>query len=257
MITQISSATRFALLAFRRNSAATFFTIIFPLLFLVIFGFIFGDEIIEDEGVKVATYQVPGILALALVSATFVNLAMPAVIRREAGQLKRLRGTPVRPIVWVLGQIVAAFVIVVIMTVLVTVMGRLFFGVVFNFETVGVFALTVLIGSAAFSALGLAITALIPNENAASAITNAIVLPLYFVSDVFLITDQDGDGFIDRVGDYFPIKPLAQALRSSYDPFLDGVEVPVTEWLVIAVWGAAGVVLASRFFRWTPAADRR
>ena len=128
---------------------------------------------------------------------------------------------------------------------------------VFNFETVGVFALTVLIGSAAFSALGLAITALIPNENAASAITNAIVLPLYFVSDVFLITDQDGDGFIDRVGDYFPIKPLAQALRSSYDPFLDGVEVPVTEWLVIAVWGAAGVVLASRFFRWTPAADRR
>jgi len=257
MITQISSATRFALLSFRRNSAATFFTIIFPLLFLVIFGFIFGDEIIEDEGVKVATYQVPGILALALVSATFVNLAMTAVIRREAGQLKRLRGTPVRPIVWVLGQIVAAFVIVVIMTVLVTVMGRLFFGVVFNFETVGVFALTVLIGSAAFSALGLAITALIPNENAASAITNAIVLPLYFVSDVFLITDQDGDGFIDRVGDYFPIKPLAHALRSSYDPFLDGVEVPVTEWLVIAVWGAAGVVLASRFFRWTPAADRR
>ena len=70
MITQISSATRFALLSFRRNSAATFFTIIFPLLFLVIFGFIFGDEIIEDEGVKVATYQVPGILALALVSAT-------------------------------------------------------------------------------------------------------------------------------------------------------------------------------------------
>jgi ABC-2 type transport system permease protein len=257
MIAQVLSATRFALLSFRRNSAASFFTIIFPLLFLVIFGFIFGDEIIEGEGVKVATFQVPGILALAIVSATFVNLAMTAVIRREAGQLKRLRGTPVRPIVWVLGQIAAAFVIVVMMTVLVTVMGRLFFGVAFNFETIGVFALTILLGSVAFSALGLAVTALVPNENAASAITNAIVLPLYFVSDVFLITDQDGDGFINRVGDFFPIKPLAQALRQSYDPFLDGVELQWSKWAVIAIWGVVGVGLASRFFRWTPQADRR
>ena len=95
MSSQVLSAAKFALLSFRRNSAATFFTIIFPLLFLVLFGFIFGDEI-EDSGAKVATFQVPGILALAIVSATFVNLAMNAVIRREAGQLKRLRGTPVR-----------------------------------------------------------------------------------------------------------------------------------------------------------------
>ena len=228
----------------------------FPLLFLVIFGFIFGDEIIEGEGVKVSTFQVPGILALSIVSATFINLAMGAVIRREAGQLKRLRGTPVRPIVWVLGQVLSAFVLVVVMATLVTVLGRLLFGVAFNLDTIGVFAVTLLLGSAAMSALGLAITAVIPNEDAAPAVTNAAVFPLYFVSDVFLITDQDGDGFINRVGDFFPIKPLAQALQPSYDPFLDGVAVPWAEWAVIGIWGLLGVLVAARFFRWTPQRDR-
>jgi len=254
-VTRLVTATKFALLSFRRNPAATFFTIIFPLLFLVLFGFIFGAEI-TDDGVKVSTFQVPGILALAIVSATFVNLAMNSVIRREAGQLKRLRGTPVQPLLWVAAQMLASFVIVAIMTVLVTVLGRLLFGVAFNAETLGVFIVTILLGSLAMSALGLAISAVIPNEDAAPAVTNAAVLPLYFVSDVFLITDSDSGGFLSRVGDVFPIKPLARALQPSYNPFLDGVEIPWGSWAVIAVWGVAGVALAAKFFRWVPQSDR-
>lgn len=251
---RLLTATKYALLSFRRNPAATFFTIIFPLVFLVLFGFIFGDEI-DDSGAKVATFQVPGILALSIVSATFTNLAMTSVIRRENGQLKRLRGTPVRPVVWITAQMMAAFVIVAFMTVLVTVVGRLLFGVAFNVETLGVFIVTVLLGSLALSALGLAVTAVIPNEDAAPAVTNALTLPLYFVSDVFLMTGDAG-GFIGRVGDFFPIKPLAQALQPSYNPFLDSVELPWSQWAVIAAWGIAGVVIAAKFFRWVPKSDR-
>lgn len=254
MIAQVLSATKYSLLSFRRSPAATFFTIVFPVIFLVIFGFIFGDEVTED-GAKVATFQVPGILALSVVSATFVNLAMVSVIRREAGQLKRLRGTPMRPIVWVMGQILASLVIVAVMCVLVIALGRLLFGVAFQPETIGVFAVTVLLGSVALSALGLAISAIIPSEDAAPAITNAAVLPLYFVSDVFLFTDNSA-GFISRVGDFFPIKPLAQALQPSFDPFIQGVDIPWSKWAVVAVWGLVGIALATRFFRWVPKAYR-
>lgn len=253
MATQVLSAAKFALLSFRRNPAATFFTVVFPLLFLVIFGFIFGDEV-ADTGARVATFQVPAILALAVVSATFINLAISSVVKREAGQLKRLRSTPVSPLVWVLGQIVASLVIVITMSILVTLLGRLLFGVAFNFETLGVMAVSLLLGTAAFCALGLAVTALIPNVDAAPAVTNAIVFPLYFVSDIFLMTDADS--FIGRIGDFFPIKPLVEALQPSYNPFLDGIELPLAEWGVIAIWGVVGIALASRLFRWMPQRDR-
>lgn len=255
MIAKTLSAARYALLSFRRNPAATFFTVVFPVLFLVIFGFIFGDEV-ADSGAKVATFIVPGILGLSIVSATFVNLAMTQVFRREQGQLKRLRGTPMPPLAYIGGQILAALVVVIFMTVLVTVIGRLFFGVVFNFETIGVFAASVALGSIAFSALGLAVTAIIPNEDAAPAITNATVLPLYFVSDVFFFTDEDSSGFISRLGDFFPVKPLVHSLQDSYDPFLASVTIPWADWGAVAAWGLFGVLAATRFFRWTAQTDR-
>lgn len=253
------SAAKYALLSFRRNPAATFFTVVFPVMFLVVFGFVFGNENIETDGntVKVATFIVPGILTLSIVSATFVNLAMGQVFRREFGQLKRLRGTPLSPLAYLIGQILASLVIVLFMTVLVTVIGRIFFGVEFNLSSIGVFALGIAIGSAAFSALGLAVTGLIPNQDAAPAVTNAAVFPLYFVSDVFFFTDEDSTGFFSRIGDFFPVKPLNESLRDSYNPFIESVSIPWGKWAVVAAWGLFGVIAATRFFTWTPQTERR
>ncbi|MEM7095936.1 MAG: ABC transporter permease [Actinomycetota bacterium] len=256
MLAQILSAARFSLLTFRRNPAATFFTVVFPLLFLVIFGFIFGNETL-DSGAKVATFQVPGILTLAIVSATFFNLAMGMVVRRESGQLKRLRATPLRPIVWIAGQVLGSFVLVAFMTVVVTLGGRVLFDVAFNVSTLGQFVLFILLGSATFCALGLAITAVIPNIDAAPAITNLVVFPLYFVSDVFLLTDDTG-GFIGNVGDFFPVKPLANLLQPTYFPSEFGtLDIEMRSIVTLAIWCVIGIALASRFFRWMPQQDRR
>lgn len=254
MISQILTSTKYAILALRRNPAASFFTIVFPLMFLLLFGFIFGDEL-QDSGATIATFQVPGILTLSIVSATFINLAMGGVIRRESGQLKRLRGTPVRPTVWVIANVLAALAIVALMTVILTVVGRLFFGVAFNMFTLPWFVLIVFVGSITFSALGLAITAVIPNVDAAPAITNFAVFPLYFVSDVFIQT-EGSDGFIGKIGDFFPIKPLARLLQPSYNPFVESVDMDWGAFGVVCAWGIAGIVAAIRFFRWLPQQDR-
>ena len=259
MIAKTFSAAKYALLCFRRNPAATFFTVVFPVMFLVIFGFVFGNENIESDGntVKVATFIVPGILTLSIVSATFVNLAMGQVFRREFGQLKRLRGTPLSPLAYMIGQILASLVIVVFMTILVTIIGRVFFGVTFNLSSIGVFALSVGIGSMAFSALGLSVTAIIPNQDSAPAFTNAMVFPLYFVSDVFFFSEEESTGFFSKVGDVFPIKPLNESLRDSYNPFIESVSVPWSKWAVVAAWGLFGVLAAAKFFKWTPQTERR
>ena len=183
---------------------------------------------------------------------------MGQVIRRESGQLKRLRGTPLSPFAYIGGQIMGAMVIVAFMTVLVTVIGRIFFGVTFNWNLLPVFILSIALGSIAFSALGLAVTAIIPNEDAAPAITNATVFPLYFISDVFFFdTEGDDTGFISRLGDVFPVKPLTESLQPSYNPFVESIEIPWAKWAVIAGWGLFGVLAAIRFFLWVPENERR
>lgn len=246
---QVATAAKFSLLTFRRNPAASFFTIIFPIIFLLLFGFLFGSEEM-DSGASVATFQVPGILALSVISATFVNLAISTTFRRELGQLKRLRSTPMPPLVYLIGQILGVFVIVAFMTVLVTLIGRILFDTTFNFETIGVFVISLFLGTLAFSAMGFGVTALIPSQDAAPAITNFIVLPLYFISDVFV--QVDGESTISKIASFFPVQHLARSLQQSYNPFLTSVEVPWTNWLVLAIWGVIGVVGSLLFFRWTP-----
>ena len=111
---------------------------------------------------------------------------------------------------------------------------------------------SLVVGAAAFCALGLAMTVIIPNENAAPAITNMVVLPLYFVSDVFIPSNDDTPRWITFIGDLFPIKHLAAALGETFDPGIDGTPMAWDHWAVIVGWGAFGAVVAARRFRWTP-----
>lgn len=240
----------FDLLIFRRNPAATFFTIIFPLIFLVIFTSIFGDAELES-GVTADTRYVPGILALAIISATLVNLAITMTARRERGVLKRVRGTPIPPWIFIASQCVAAFVLSAFMTVLIVVIGGLLFGVGVNVASLPSLAVTVLIGAASFAAMGLGLTSIIPSEDAAPAVTNAVVLPLYFVSDVF-IPGEGAPDWIRFVGNLFPVKHLSNALQPAFDPTVDGAVWPWDHWLVILAWGAVGLVVSLLTFRWTP-----
>ncbi len=245
---QLLHQTKFDLLAFRRNPAAAFFTVIFPLIFLFLFTSIFGNE--EVDGVRLATFYVPGILALAIVSATLVNLAINLVARREQGILKRVRATPLSPGVFVLAQGTLAVAISYFMTLLVVVIGWLVFDVTVRSAGIPSLLITVLVAAVAFSAMGIGLTAIIPSESASPAITNAIVLPLYFISDVFIQGDKPEA--LAFVANLFPIQHLSVALQESFDPGVTGTPWPIEHWLVIAAWGALGVVAAIRLFRWTP-----
>ena len=238
------------LLIFRRNPAATFFTVILPLIFLLLFTSIFGNDEIEP-GVRAATFYVPGILALAIISATGVNLAMTITTRRERGILKRVRATPIPPWVFIASQAIAGFVLSVIMTVIIVLVGRVLFSVSLNVNGIPSLLITLLIGAFSFAAIGLALTSIIPSEDAAPAVTNAIFLPLYFISDVFIV-GADTPTFIQRIGDIFPVKHLSNALQESFDPFAESAPFPWENWLVIAAWGVVAAVITLRTFRWTP-----
>ncbi|WP_419945376.1 ABC transporter permease [Candidatus Poriferisodalis sp.] len=248
---QLRSETLFNLLGFWRSPAATFFTVALPIIFLVIFTSIFGNEVMSSTGARVATVYVPGILALALVSATFMNQAIIMVVKRENGVLKAMRATPLPPRIYVGGHIATSLALTALMTVLVIGIGRFGYGVKIQVAAIPSLFITLVVGAAAFAALGLAITCICPSEQAAPAITNMCVLPLYFVSDVFIPSDG-APRWMTLIGDIFPIKHLALALGRTFDPFVEGVPWPAGRWLILSIWGLFGVLVTVRYFRWTP-----
>ncbi|MGH2942142.1 MAG: ABC transporter permease [Solirubrobacteraceae bacterium] len=238
---------------FVRSPAALFFTAILPVVFLTLFVSIFGNERAGGDygGIRIATLQVPGFVALAVVSASFVGLAIGLTSVREDGVLKRVRGTPVPPWIVFAGRIGTAFVSAAIVTAILCAIGAVAFGVDLPTTTLPGLVVTLFVGAAAFCALGIAYTRLIPNEDAAPAMTNAVVLPLYFISGVFVPVSELPET-LRRIADVLPVKPFVDALTEVFDPRTTGVGVDGPDLLVLAAWGLAGLVLAVRFFEWTP-----
>jgi len=222
----------------------------FPVVLLLIFATIFGDQRVGKSGIEVTTYYVPAIITLSIVSATLQTLAMSLVIARDDGRLKRGRGTPMPAWVFIAGRVGNSIVVAVLMLSLISVLGRILYGVPIPWSRAPDLLVVLVVGAASFCCMGIALTALIPSQDAAAPIVNALLLPLYFLSGVFVPDDELPSGVID-FANHFPIRPFFQAI---YDAYLPG-NGPALAWdhlSVVAIWGVAGLVLAIRFFRWTP-----
>jgi ABC-2 type transport system permease protein len=235
---------------FWRNPASVFFTVMFPVIVFVILAVVFSGETVHVRGgVEATTYYVPAIMTLAVISATLQTLAMTLVIAREDGRLKRGRGTPMPAWVFVAGRVGNSIVIALLMLALLAAIGAVVYGVSVPWDRLPSILLALVVGAASFCCLGIALTALIPSQDAAAPIVNAIVLPLYFLSGIFVPEDQLPNGVVG-FADAFPI-------RHFFDAFLDayvsgGAAVSWDNLAVVAAWGVAGLLLAIRFFRWTP-----
>lgn len=224
--------------AFWRNPAAAFFTFVFPLMFLVLFNGLFD----------VNQFYVPAIGAFSVITACFTNVAMGVTMARDQGVLKRVRGTPLPAGAYLVGQVLHAVFIALILIAIITLAGALLYDVDPPSNPTR-FLATLAIGAGAFSALALAFTAAIPNEEAAPAFVNAAILPLSFVSDVF-IPSHEAPKWMQTLADVFPIKHFAEAMLASFDPSFR--EWSWNDLLVVGIWGVAGLLLALRFFSWEP-----
>jgi ABC-2 type transport system permease protein len=238
--------------AFWRNPASLFFTVSLPVIFLLIFATIFSDETLDiGPGISAETYYVPAIITLAVISAAMVSLSFSLVVARENGVLKRGRGTPMPSWVFIAGKVGNAIVVSVIMLVLLALIGRILYSVDIPFDRLPAVVVTLAIGAASFCCMGVALTAVIPSEDAAAPITNATVLPLYFLSGVFIPESEIPNGVLE-FSNAFPIRHFFEAFFTAWDPQTTGAGFEWGHLAVVAAWGAAGLLLAVRYFRWTP-----
>lgn len=226
--------------AFWRNPAAAFFTFVFPLMFLFIFN---------GLNVGPSQYYVPSIATFSVITACYTNIAMNVSFSRDEGVLKRLRGTPLPAWTFLVAKVIHSTFLAVILVVIVMTAGTLLFDVDLPTGDMGRLIAAILIGAAAFSALGLAITSVVPNADAAPAIVNFSILPLLFISGVFIDT-RDAPEWLRKVADLFPVAHFNEAMMSTFSPELFSWEL--SDLVVVASWGIAGLLLAVRFFSWEP-----
>jgi len=241
---------------FFRDKMAVAFVFGLPPILLVLLGSIFGSQA-AAQGVTVGQLFTAGMIAGGIMSTSFQYLAIAIATERENGMLKRLSGTPMPRMAYFAGKVVQVTVCTVAETVLLIAVGMLFYHLHLPTSPARwwTFAWVFVLGSAACSLLGIAASS-VP-RSAASAMP-VITLPftvLQFISGVYVPFSVVPD-WMRTVASFFPLKWMAQGMRSVFLPEQAAALEPAGSWehgltaLVLAVWIAAGLVLCAKTFRW-------
>jgi ABC-2 type transport system permease protein len=238
-----------------RNPRARFFTFFFPVLLLVVFSGVFGNGHTTVDGVRItlSVFYLPGILAMSIVVASYANLVISISALRETGVLKRRRATPVPPALLIAGQALSTVAITTVMSAILLVVAKVFYGVGMAPAAILAVACTALVGTVTFACIAYAVSGLIGSPESAQPIVQMTMLPLWFISGVFIPT-SNLSGTVRSIGELFPVEHLASSLHlasvnSSFTGAISG-----TDLLVLAAWGAAAVAFASWRFSWLPSA---
>ncbi len=233
-------------LIFWRSREAAIFIFVFPILLFVLLNAVYSGE---SEGHPVVDVLVAGLLGYGVANTALAGLGILVVGRRENGLLKRLRSTPLPPATLLAAWVVSIVLVFALQSVALVGLGVLVFGADAPPRPLSL-AVALAIGAASFAAMGFAAASLIRSADGASAVMNVIVLPMAFLSGGFGPA-RDLPTFLEAIADVLPL---------TY--FIDLVEAIVVDgdavWshpddvAVVAAWGAAGLVVAARKFRWEP-----
>ena len=232
---------------FWRSHGAAFFTFLLPILLLVLLGSVYGDD--EIEGVRASTYLLAGMLGYGVVGTAFAGLAISLVVRREAGVLKRVRGTPLPPAVYLAAVIASTLIVIALEAVAQLLIGRFLLDADWPASPASL-VVALALGAAVFAALGVAITGFVRSAEGSSAVLNAIYLPMTFISGVFFST-RAMPRVLEAFADVLPLTYLLELVRST---FIGGETLASSPFAlaVVAAWGVGGLAVAVRTFRWEP-----
>ncbi|HYN68546.1 MAG TPA: ABC transporter permease [Ornithinibacter sp.] len=248
-VVMLARQTRHELVSLRRTPITLILSIGLPLLFFVLLSALIGNEVVDErEGVRAVQYLAPGMAAFGVVMATFSFLAVGFAEARSTGVVKRQSGAPVPRWVLIGGRMGAALVLGLTSTALVLGSGVLLYDLQIPSRSVLSILVTLLFASACFSAIGLALALALPTMQLTLAVSNGIVIPLAFISDMFMFSGEMPD-WLATVGWLFPLKHLTALLADALNPYLTGNGFQLGHLAVILVWGLAGAAVATALLR--------
>jgi ABC-2 type transport system permease protein len=245
----VGRQVRYEQLSFWLNPIGALFTIGFSTIFLIIFEATSGKSLVGSlGGIKLSHYYVPAFVAYGIMSSCFSILSITMVNRREMGLLKRLRLSPVPTWILMSAIFVSTMVVSLVQMVLMLGVGRLYS--VHGPANWLPFLCVVVVGMLAFSALGIGVSTVVPNADAAGPVVNIVFFVILAFSGLWYPIPPGSA--VAKVTDYLPVRRLIVALQDSFS------HIPgVSPWAwhdlgVIALWGVVGVFLALRRWQWAP-----
>ena len=230
-----------------REPAATFFTIVFAPMLLLLFGTIYGNKPDAFFGGRgMVDVSVPSYIAMIIISVGFMGIPIATAASREAGVLRRFRMTPLNPAAYILSNISSYYIMTAIGVAALVVVGKAVYGMKFQGNVFSAWAGFTL-GSLAFFALGYLVAGIASTARIAQAVGMVAAFPMMFLS-----------------GSTIPLEVLPQSVRnvSRFIPLTHVVTLMRGLWVgeswakhqtEVAVLGGvlvAGIILSARFFRW-------
>jgi ABC-2 type transport system permease protein len=233
-------------LVFWRSREAAVFVFLFPLLLFALLTAVYNGTL---YGRPASWALLAGMLGYGAANTAFAGLALLLISRRELGILKRIRATPLPTAVYLVAVLVSIMIVFALQAVSLFVLGRLLKSTPWPTHLLSL-VLALALGAAAFAGLGLAITGFIRSLEGSSAALNLVVLPMAFLSGSFG-ERQRYPAALRAIGDVLPLKYLLDAVNAIY---LHGRQLwdEPTAVGVLAAWGAFGILIAMRKFRWEP-----
>jgi ABC-2 type transport system permease protein len=242
-------AARFRILL--RSPRGAFFTFVFPLIFLTVFDLANKGNTVTVTGGKVdfVQFYTPGVAVFAVATSCYQGLIILVANLRDQGVLKRVRGTPLPPWIYltalVLAQIIAAAVSVLVMFVVAVAA----FGVHIYPGLIPAAIVTLILGAASITAVGLAVSCLVDRPESAQPIASITFFPLLFVSGVFFPLENAPD-WLQRIAHIFPLSHFAQAFEACFSPHTAGAGFSGRDLAALAIWWVGATIFAVRHFRW-------
>lgn len=232
---------------FWRSPESAFFYFAFPIIFMLTMNLVFAAAFADEEGDLMGFYT-PAYIVFGVIMATFTALAMAVAIARDEGLLKRIHGSPMPTWAYLSARVLFSILMALVLALIMAAVGAVLFGVGLPIGSIPLAVVIVALGAACFTALGLAVAGLVPSAQSAPVIVNGIILPLLFISNVFIEVEE---GMLVTVSNLFPVRHFADALQAAYHPDVAGPLDPV-DLIWLAGWGLAALLVAWRTFSWEP-----
>lgn len=242
---------RFEQMAFWKNRAGAAATVGFSVGYLILLGVIVGGQKASFLGsnIKLVQYYVPTFIAYAVMATCFTNLCIQLVIRRETGLLKRLRLSPLPAWVLLTAVFLSELVVVVIQIILLLAIGRVGFGVQLP-PSIGFFAVTILVGTSTFTALGVAMSTAIQRLESAGPVTATLFFGLLLLSGLWFPIPATWE--LSKIISWLPFRALINTMFTAYQSHPTWSPALWHDLVVFAIWAMAGCVVGIWRFRWAP-----
>lgn len=230
-----------------REPMATFFTIFFAPLMLLLFGAIYGNKPHPFFGGRGSMdISVPSYIGLIIITVSMIGLPISTAASRERGVLRRFRATPLRPIAFILSDITAYLLMTILGVFLLILTGKIVFKVRFEGQPLSVLA-GFLLATCAFFALGYLIAAAAPTARFAQALGMILAFPMMFLSGA-TIPYEILPSSVRAFGRFIPLTHVVTLMRGLW--FGEPWSRHLIELIALACLLVAGTALAAWLFRW-------